>query len=146
MSTGTVRRFPLSAPEAAGAAAEPLDLVFIEGFEADTVIGVHGSEQHRAQPLRIDVTMGAPRSPAALSDDIGDTIDYGVVLDALRALMQTHRVKLLEALAEAVAQMLLERFHAHWVQVRIAKPHKFPDTESVGVCIERRSTRKNVRP
>jgi dihydroneopterin aldolase len=32
----------------------------------------------------------------------------------------------------------LHEFHAHWVRVRIAKPHKFDDTAAVGVVIERR--------
>jgi dihydroneopterin aldolase len=138
MSSGPVRRHPSSAADAAGGSAEPLDLVFIEGFEASTVIGIHGAELHQPQSLCIDVTIGMPRSPAARSDAIGDTIDYGAVLEALRALMRTHRVRLLEALAEAIARLLLEDFHAHWVQVRIAKPRKFHDTASVGVCIERR--------
>jgi dihydroneopterin aldolase len=118
--------------------ADALDLVFIEGMVCETVIGIYSSELHRPQPLRIDLAAGVPRSPACRSDRISDTIDYGSVREALLLLMQTHGVKLLEALAEAIAQMLLRDFGAHWVRVAVAKPRKFDDVEAMGVAIERR--------
>jgi dihydroneopterin aldolase len=126
-------------PRAAGDQAdEPLDLVFIEGFQGETVIGIHSSELHRPQPLRIDLVAGIPRAAACRTDRITDTIDYGRVREALQALMLTHRVKLLEALAETIAQMLLKDFGAHWVRVRVAKPNKYDDVQAMGVAIERR--------
>ena len=41
---------------------------------------------------------------------------------------------------QGVASLLLERFGAHWVRVRVrvTKPGKFPDVDGVGVMIERR--------
>ncbi|WP_430869683.1 dihydroneopterin aldolase [Cupriavidus basilensis] len=115
-----------------------MDLIFIEGFEGQTIIGIDDSELRTPQPLRIDLTAGLPRSAACSSDRIGDTIDYGRVRTALRALLDTHRLQLLEAFAERVAQLLLEDFGAHWVRVVVVKPKKFDDVEAVGVAIERR--------
>lgn len=123
-------------PSSAGDAA--LDLVFIEGFVGQTVIGIHDSELHRPQPVRIDLVAGTARSRACRSDHIADTIDYGEVREALRTLLATHKLQLLEALAETVAQLLLDDFGAEWVRVAIAKPRKFDDVEAVGVVIERR--------
>ena len=42
-------------------AAEPLDLVFIEGFAGHTVIGIHESELHLPQTVLIDVCAGLPQ-------------------------------------------------------------------------------------
>jgi dihydroneopterin aldolase len=117
---------------------EPLDLVFIDGFVGHTVIGIHASEQHVQQPLVIDVCAGVPRVRACESDSIADTIDYGALRLRLQRLMLEHGVRLLEPLAEQVAQIALVEFGAHWVRVRIAKPRKFDDTAAVGVQIERR--------
>jgi 7,8-dihydroneopterin aldolase/epimerase/oxygenase len=47
-------------------------------------------------------------------------------------------VRLLEALAETIAQLLIAEFGAHWVRVSLAKPAKFADLAAVGVQIERR--------
>jgi dihydroneopterin aldolase len=133
---------PLTAP-ATQPADEPLDLVFIEGFRGHTVIGIHDSELHAAQPLVIDVCAGLPRVRACATDRIADTLDYSALRLRLQRLMQEHGVQLLEALAEQVAHIALEEFDAHWVRVRIAKPRKFDDVEAVGVQIERR---REARP
>lgn len=127
------------APRAA-AGQETLDLVFIEGLRGETVIGIHESELHAAQPVTIDVCAGVPRLLACETDCIADTLDYGELRERLHGLLREHRVQLLEALAERVARIALDEFQAHWVRVRIAKPHKFDDTEAVGVAIERRRT------
>lgn len=138
MTRAEIRSFPHIAPLNEGAPA--LDLVFIEGFEGQTIIGIHQGEFDTPQPLRIDIVAGTPPTPASHTDEIADTIDYSRVLLALRDLMEHHGVKLLEALAERIARMLLDDFGAHWVRVRVVKPRKFPDAEAVGVTIERRRT------
>lgn len=131
----------------AGASApQPLDLVFIEGLRAQTVIGIHDSELHQPQPLTIDLCAGVPRARACDTDCIVDTIDYGELRQRLHRLLQEHRVRLLEALAEQVACIAIDEFHAHWVRVRVAKPRKFEDTESVGVMIERRRESRPAAP
>ena len=118
--------------------AEPLDLVFIEGFVGHTVIGIHAGEFHATQPLVIDVCCGLPRARACDTDRIQDTIDYSVLRERMRRLMSEHGVTLLEALAEQIAHIALTEFGAHWVKVRVVKPKKFDDVEALGVTIERR--------
>lgn len=125
-------------PAAAG--PEPLDLVFIEGLSGRTVIGIHESELHEAQPVTIDLCVGVPRVRACVSDRIADTIDYGALRERLHRLLREHRAQLLESLAEQVARIALDEFEAHWARVRIVKPRKFADTAAVGVSIERRRT------
>jgi 7,8-dihydroneopterin aldolase/epimerase/oxygenase len=129
---------PLEAAANAQAQAEPLDLVFIEGFVGHTVIGIHAGEFHATQPLVIDVCCGLPRARACDTDQINDTIDYSVLRERLRRLMTEHGVTLLEALAEQIAHIALTEFSAHWVRVRVVKPKKFDDVEALGVQIERR--------
>ncbi len=121
------------------AAAEPMDLIFIEGLTGQTVIGIHASELHRPQPLVIDIHAGVPRVRACDTDRIGDTIDYSVVRERVLRLLAEHKLLLLEAFAETVADILLGEFGAAWVRVKVVKPHKFDDVQAVGVQIERRA-------
>jgi dihydroneopterin aldolase len=116
----------------------PMDVIFIEGFVGETVIGIHADELHATQPVRIDVAAGLPRSFACNTDRIADTIDYGKIRDALSSILRDHHHRLLEALAESIAQHVLATFKAHWVKVAVAKPRKFDDVDAVGVVIERR--------
>jgi 7,8-dihydroneopterin aldolase/epimerase/oxygenase len=127
----------INTPAATG---ESLDLIFIEGLTAQTVIGIHESELHVAQTLIIDLVAGVPRALACDSDLIADTIDYSVVRERLQRLMVEHRLQLLEALAETIASILLLEFGAAWVRVKVIKPKKFADVQAVGVQIERRAS------
>ena len=128
-----------TAPRAVAAAdaTQPMDVIFIEGFVGQTVIGIHDSELHRPQPIVVDVHAGMPRSKACDTDQIGDTIDYGVVRERLQALYREHKLTLLESFAETIAAMLIVDFGAAWVRVKVVKPRKFDDVEAVGVMIER---------
>jgi dihydroneopterin aldolase len=118
--------------------AEAMDLIFIEGFEGETVIGINQDELSCPQPVRIDLVAGLPRSRACDTDRIADTIDYGAVHAELTKLLATHQVQLLEALAERITDLLIGTFGAHWARVVLVKPRKFPNVSSVGVAIERR--------
>jgi 7,8-dihydroneopterin aldolase/epimerase/oxygenase len=131
-------------PAAPAASGEPLDLIFIEGFTGDTVIGIHDNELHTSQPLVIDLQAGVPRALACSTDQINDTIDYSVVHARLHTLLREHKLQLLEAFAEAIADILLNEFRASWVKVKVAKPRKFDDVSAVGVQIERRAQNKSA--
>lgn len=129
---------PQPGPHTLHQATASMDVVFIEGFVAETVIGIHTSELHTPQPVRVDLYAGLPRAGACESDRIVDTIDYATVRERLLRLFAEHRVQLLEALAETIAEILVCEFGAHWVRVVLAKPRKFEDLQAVGVAIERR--------
>lgn len=119
--------------------AAALDIIFIEGFRGDTIIGIHDGEFDRPQPLVIDVHAGLPHARACDTDRIVDTIDYSQVRLRLRRLLAEHRLQLLEAFAEAIADILLDEFGAAWVRVTVVKPNKFDDVKALGVQIERRA-------
>jgi dihydroneopterin aldolase len=137
-------RYPAFEASAPAVSVAPMDIVYIEGFTGQTVIGIDASELRDPQPVRMSIAIGLPSLRACQTDRIGDTVNYAAVHDALHALLASHGVQLLERLAEKVAQLLIADFGAHWVRVSLAKPAKFADVESVGVLIERR--RSVTRP
>ena len=94
---------------------------------------------HKDDSGAIDKVIDTVQSMAPLiTDQIGDTIDYGVVRERLQRLLKEHRLTLLESFAQTIADILIGEFGAHWVRVVVVKPRKFDDVESVGVAIERR--------
>lgn len=117
------------------------DAIFIQGFRGETVIEIHDDDLHHPQPVVIHLTAGRKHLPACASDRIDDTIDYSVVRQRLVDYLHSHHHRLLEAFAEGLAAMVLGEFGADWVQVSVAKPHKFSDVESVGVQIQRERSR-----
>ena len=87
--------------------------------------GRHGYYEHErvtAQPFEVDVELLVALAPAAIDDDLGQTIDYGQVYEAVSQIVESMSFKLLEALAEKIAQELLTKFPVPEVGVRIRKP------------------------
>jgi dihydroneopterin aldolase len=87
--------------------------------------------------LRVDLEIELADSKSCVSDQLGDTIDYGAVIDAIRQRIAITQCRLLEHLAEIVAALVLEEFGARRVSVAIAKPALFTEVEFVGVRVER---------
>ena len=76
---------------------------------------------------------------SAASDHIDDTIHYGDVCEAVRQSLREQSFLLLEALAEHIAELILQNFGALWVRVRVVKPGILANVREVGVEIERRA-------
>lgn len=135
---------PLPGTDPQTGQALAMDLIFIEGFVGQTVIGIHDNELHQPQPVAIDLHAGLPRARACDTDRIVDTIDYSVVHTRLTRLLAEHRLQLLEAFAEAIADILIDEFGAHWVRVKVVKPRKFDNVQAVGVLIERQASERQA--
>jgi dihydroneopterin aldolase len=82
--------------------------------------GVEAGERERGQRFVFDVWIDVDDS--ALSDRIEDAVDYRDVVDAVREVSDGRTYALLEALADAVAGALLERFPIDRARVRVRKP------------------------
>jgi dihydroneopterin aldolase len=69
----------------------------------------------------VDAEMTVDVGPAAASDDLRSTVDYGLVAARIVEVCTKQRVNLLERLAVALASMLLGEFPCEEVRVRVRK-------------------------
>lgn len=104
------------------------------------VFGRHGLgrvERRDGQLFLFDVWLEPEVPPEA--DRIEETIDYREVASCVREVSDRRAVKLLETLAAAVADELMERFPARRVRVRVRKPEVVldPPVEHSAVVVER---------
>jgi 7,8-dihydroneopterin aldolase/epimerase/oxygenase len=106
------------------------------------VLGVHGAlpeEQVRAQPFEVDLDVEADLTAAGRSDDLSDTLDYGAIAELAAKVVSGERFKLLERLAERIAEVVLEDARALSVMVTVRKlrPPVPVDLSTAGVTITR---------
>ena len=114
-----------------------MDIIFIDDLRISTLIGIYPREKAMPQTVEMSLQIGTSTANASASDEIGDTINYAVVVERLRAELATQHFNLLEKLAEYVARLLLDDFGATWVRVSIAKLGIMQGVRRVGVVIER---------
>ena len=97
-------------------------LVELNGLE---VFGRHGllPEERTGQTFLYDIELET--SESALSDRIEDAVDYREIAELVRVVSDGKRFDLLEPLAAAIADILLARFDAVRVKVRVRKPRPY---------------------
>ena len=83
--------------------------------------GVEDAEREAGQRFLFDVMLQAGDT-AQVTDRLEDTVDYREVVAVVREISDSRRFRLLEALAGAVADALMERFPVRSAMVRVRKP------------------------
>ncbi len=84
-------------------------------------IGVPKRERETPQPLIVDVVLSADLDSAARADDVRRTVDYKIVVDKVRKMVEESHCKLLEALALRLCQGILEDRRIGSVTVSVQK-------------------------
>jgi dihydroneopterin aldolase len=97
------------------------DRIFVEDIRFYGHHGVTAAQQTVGAWFSVDVELAVDLAPAAASDDLGSTVDYGAVTARVVEIGTMERVNLLERLAGRVAQMLLAEFPCQEVRVRVKK-------------------------
>jgi len=96
-------------------------VIEIQGLE---VMGFHGAtkrERKEGQPFLFDVELVA-HDAGVRTDQLADTVDYTQVVDRVRDVCEGERFNLIEALAAAVVDDLMEHFPISRARVRVRKP------------------------
>lgn len=99
-----------------------LDRVALRGLRGYGRHGVLPAERIHGQAFLVDVELGLDTRAAAGSDDLADTVDYGVLADDVVALVEGSPVNLIETLAERIATLCLAQPAVENVQVTVHKP------------------------
>lgn len=96
-------------------------VIEIYGLEVFAHHGALEEERRVGQPFLFDVYLVA-HDAGARTDKLDDTVDYTQVAECIRDVATSARLNLIEALAAAVADALLERFRISRARVRVRKP------------------------
>ena len=124
--------------------------VFLRDMVLLASVGVHAFEHEARQRIRLNLDLAVRDEAAepqqrrlsrsgATKDDLSRVVDYEAVAGKVRAIVASGHVRLVETLAERIAEACLEDPRVRSVRVRVEKLDIFADMESVGIEIERRA-------
>lgn len=108
-----------------GAASSELpvrDRIALSGLRVRGRHGVLPEERRDGQDFVVDAVLDVDLRPAGASDDLADTVDYGVLAQRLAAVVTGDPVDLLETLAGRLAQVCLHDPRVRSAQVTVHKP------------------------
>ena len=113
-----------------------MDTIFISDFRLDILIGVYEWERRVPQTVQLDLEFALPPRDKR-SDRIADTIDYSKVVKRIEQTLAENRFLLVEALAEHIADIVLNEFGAPWIRASVTKLGALKGVKRLGVTIER---------
>lgn len=115
--------------------------VFVRDLELDANIGVYRREKGKLQPVRINLDLTVEETEGEVDDKLENVVDYGAVVEAIKAILAAGHLNLVETLAERIAAHCLTDKRVKVARVRIEKLEVVPEAASVGVEIEREAER-----
>jgi dihydroneopterin aldolase/2-amino-4-hydroxy-6-hydroxymethyldihydropteridine diphosphokinase len=132
-----------------GRSERPLDQIRLLGLTARGHHGVLEHERRDGQDFSIDVVLHLDTGPAAATDDLAATVDYGALAVRIADVVRGEPVDLIETLAARIANVALASAGVAAADVAVHKPHA-PITEQfadVVVAIRReRAGPLDLRP
>jgi dihydroneopterin aldolase len=100
----------------------PVDELAVTGIECWGHHGVFAFERREGQAFMVDLVLGVDTAPAAASDDLQDTVDYGSLVATVKAAVEKDPVDLIETLAQRIADVCLTDVRVRWCRVTVHKP------------------------
>jgi ribonuclease HI len=122
--------------------------IYLQGVRAYGYIGYLPEENVLGQWFEVDATLWVDLEKSIYSDDLEDTVNYISCISKIENLIQTEKYKLIERLARAIADSILEDPKISQIELRVIKHPPIPNFQgSVAVEITRsRPTETVVAP
>jgi dihydroneopterin aldolase len=118
-----------------------VDEILLEGMRFYAFHGVNPEEQALGQRFTVDVVLAVDLHRAGQSDNLAHTVSYSAVYKVVRAIVEGEPRQLIEAVAEAIASVVLTEFPpVAQISVTVRKPEvpmKGAMLDAAGVRITR---------
>lgn len=83
--------------------------------------GVSAAEKETGRRYEVDCELETDLAPPGQTDSLTDTIDYVAVFETVKEIVEGKAYSLIESLAAAIAEAILENFPIYAVTLRIRK-------------------------
>lgn len=100
-----------------------LDQIALRGLRVFGYHGVLDGERRDGQEFLVDAVLWLDTAPAAASDDLSLTVDYAALAGRLVAVVAGPPVRLIETLAQRLADTAAAEPLVREVEITVHKPH-----------------------
>ena len=118
------------------------DRIQLTGLRVRGRHGVYEAERRDGQDFLVDATLWLDSRPAAASDDVADTVHYGVLAERIAAVVGGEPVNLIETLAARLAELCMADERVIAAEVTVHKPQAPIAREFADVAVTARRSRR----
>lgn len=114
-----------------------MDRILIRDLSVRCIIGVNAEERREKQDVLINLSIYVDLRKAGRTDRFEDAVDYRALKKRIFTMVENSHYYLVEALAEAIAEICLTEPAVFQAQVTVEKPSALRFARSVGAEITR---------
>ncbi len=118
------------------------DRITLTGLKVRGFHGVYEHERRDGQDFVVDATLWLDSRPAAASDDLADTVDYGGLANRLATVVEGEPVNLIETLAARLCELCMADERVIAAEVTVHKPQAPIAREFADVAVTARRSRR----
>lgn len=122
------------------------DRIELRGLRVRGNHGVFEHERRDGQDFFIDITVWLDLAPAAASDDLGDTVDYGMLAQCAYDIVAGTPYNLIETVGVLIAEAVMADPRLHACEVTVHKPSAPIPLTFADVAVVTRRSRKTAGP
>ena len=117
--------------------SQGLDEIEIRDLQFRCIVGVNEDERREKQDVVAQITLYLDLRTAGETDDMVDTVDYRALKRQILGMAEQSTFRLVEALAQHIAEICLRYDRVQRVAVGVEKPGALRFARTVGVRIIR---------
>jgi 7,8-dihydroneopterin aldolase/epimerase/oxygenase len=114
-----------------------MDTVFVKGLKLSATIGCLAWERQIKQALLLSFELQSDHHHTNKTDQIADALDYALICERITAFVEKSECRLIETLAEQIAQLLQDEFAVSHLSLTLEKPGALAQAATVGVTLQR---------
>ena len=118
-------------------ADRPLDRILIRDLRLSCVVGVKPEERIAPREVVFQIELGLDLAEAARADNLEQTVSYSALAEEISKTVADSNFRLIESLAEEVAQVCLSFAKVKEVRITLDKPGAIAAACSAAVVIVR---------
>jgi 7,8-dihydroneopterin aldolase/epimerase/oxygenase len=111
--------------------------VFVRDLVLPCSIGIYPREKGLRRRVRVNAEIEVT-TPLPGNDDFADVVNYETIVAGIKAITEAGHINLVETLADRIATLCLADRRVRATRVMVEKLDVWPETESVGVVVERK--------
>lgn len=111
--------------------------VFVRDLVVPCSIGIYPREKGLRRRVRVNAELAVSEAISG-KDDFAEAVNYETVVAGIKSIAEAGHINLVETLADRIATLCLADPRVSSVRIVVEKLDVYPETESVGVLLERR--------
>lgn len=105
----------------------------IDGLGLQASLGIYPHERRQRQAIVVDIRWSMARGDLLAGDEIGNTVDYDTIVQAIESVVADRHFNLLETLVLSIEERLLAAFPIRNLHLSVCKPAAIPAARGVSV-------------